>query len=221
MKILSWNIERLKSQQNDKIDFIKNLVKSVNPDIIFLTETNLNLSFGTEYFQLNSIELPNFHDNQKYENSENRISIFSKYEINNEQKTYDNYTAICAKIITEFGELQLYGSIIGSFGGKDQYFENDLENQKREIEDIEYSLCFSGDLNISFSGFKYPSQKVIEDIKSFFEKQKLEILTKNFENCAIHIIISKAFLKDKKVISKMVKIDRKISDHHAIICEIN
>lgn len=221
MKILSYNIERLKNNQNDKIEFIKNLIKSENPDIIFLTETNLNVSFGTKYFQLNSTELPNFHENQKYENGENRISIFSKYEIKNKLKSYDNYTAIFAEIITEFGDLQLYGSIIGSFGGRDQYFEKDLENQKNDIENIKGNLCFSGDLNISFSGFKYPSQRVIEETKAFFDKQKLEIVTKDFENCAIQIVLSKAFLNDKKVVSKMIKIDRKISDHNVVICEIN
>ncbi|WP_312761342.1 endonuclease/exonuclease/phosphatase family protein [Epilithonimonas sp.] len=220
MKILSWNIERLKINENDELDFIKNLISSENPDLIFLTETNITVDFGTEYFSLHSRELPEFHDNQSYNEKENRVSIFSKYSIFEILETYDHYTAICGKINTEFGELILYGSIIGSFGGRGFNFKNDLENQKSEIEKLKGNICFSGDFNIAFSGWKYPSKKVIDETKIFFEEQNLKILTEENEDCAIHIVMDKDFLKNKTIKSKMIKIDRKISDHNAIICEI-
>ncbi|WP_262891360.1 endonuclease/exonuclease/phosphatase family protein [Epilithonimonas arachidiradicis] len=213
-------MERLKINENDELDFIKNLISSENPDVIFLTETNLILDFGAEYFSFHSKELPSFHDNQSYNEKENRTSIFSKYSFTETIETYDNYTAICGKINTEFGELILYGSIIGSFGGRDVHFENDLENQKNEIKNLKENICYSGDFNIAFSGWKYPSIKVIDETKAFFNQQNLKILTEENENCAIHIVMNKDFLKNKTVKSKMIKIDRKISDHNAVICEI-
>lgn len=220
MKILSCNIERPKINQTEKIDFIKSLISSENPDIIFLTETNLCLDFGTEYFSIHSKELPDFHDGQKYNEEENRVSIFSKYPFLEVVKTYDEYTAICGKIIAEDEEIMLYGSIIGSFGGRDSFFENDLKNQKNEIKYLKGNICFSGDFNISFSGYKYPSKKVIEETKLFFHKQKLKILSENNRDCAIHIVMNEDFLKDKNYTNKIIKIDRKVSDHNIVICEI-
>ncbi len=220
MKILSWNIERPKIYQKGKINFIKELISSENPDLIFLTETNLLVDFGSEYFSIHSTKLPSFQEGQNYNTMENRVSIFSKYPFIETLATYDKYTALCGKIDTEHGAIILYGSIIGSFGGKDFHFENDLKNQKNEIEKIKGSVFYSGDFNISFSGFKYPSAKVITETRDFFEQQNLEILTKDNPDCAIHILINNDFLKNKKVTSKMIKIDRKISDHNAVICEI-
>ena len=220
MKILSINIERPKINQTDKLNCIKELIFSENPDVIFLTETNLILEFGTEYFSFHSKELPSFHDNQTYNEKENRVSIFSKFPFIETIETYDKYTTICGKINTEFGELILYGSIIGSFGGKDIYFENDLKNQKKEIEKLKGNFCYSGDFNISFSGFKYPSKKVIDETKTFFEQQNLKILTEENTDCAIHIVMNQNFLNDKNITNKLIKIDRKISDHNAVLCEI-
>lgn len=220
MKILSWNIERPKIHQKEKIGFIKELILSENPDIIFLTETNLCLDFGAEYFSIHSKELPDFHDGQKYNEKENRVSIFSKYPFLETIKTYDEYTAICGKIKAEDEETMLYGSIIGCFGGRDLFFENDLKNQKNEIQNLKGNICFSGDFNISFSGWKYPNKKIIEETKAFFENENLKILTEENEDCAIHIVMDNDFINHKILKSKMIKIDRKISDHNAVICEI-
>ena len=220
MKILSINLERPKINQTEKLNSIKELIFSENPDIIFLTETNLILEFGAESFSIHSKELPSFYDNQNYKEKENRVSIFSKYPIVEAIETYDEYTAVCGKINTEFGELTLYGSIIGSFGGKDIHFENDLKNQKNEIEKLKENLCYSGDFNISFSGFKYPSNKIVNETKEFFEQQNLKILTEENPDCAIHIVMNQNFLNNKKVRNKLIKIDRKISDHNVAISEI-
>lgn len=220
MKILSWNIERPKIHQKEKIGFIQKLIQSENPDIIFLTETNLCLDFGAEYFSIHSKELPHFHDGQKYEEKENRINIFSKYPFLETLKTYDEYTATCGKIKPENEEIILYGSIIGSFGGKDLFFENDLKNQKNDIQNLKENVCFSGDFNISFSGWKYPSKKVIDEAKTFFENENLKLISEENEDSAIHIVINNDFLLNKNTSQKMIKIERKISDHNAVVCEI-
>lgn len=221
MKILSWNLERPKKNQLTKINQIQDLVKKENADIIIVTESNVCIDFGQKYFALHTDTLPSFHDNQNYFEGENRVSIFSKFPFKKQIPTYDSFTSVCGLVETNFGDLNIYGSIIGSFGGKGFHFENDLEQQKKDIENLKGNICFSGDFNISFSGWKYPSQKLIEKTKDFFSNQNLEIITKDNKDSATHTVINKEFLKNKICTTKMIEIDRKISDHNLIICEIS
>lgn len=220
MKVISWNIERPNQNKNStKNHFIVEKITSLNPDIIFLTETNSAINFEN-YYKLESTQLPDFHENQTYKKGENRVTIFSKYPFVSKTKTYDHFTAVCGEIITEFGDLTLYGSIIGSFGGKNRYFDNDLINQKQELENINSNLCFSGDFNISFSGFPYPSRKVISKTEQFFQDNNFVILTKENPDCALHIVLTKDFLKNRTYKTKIIMVDRKISDHHLVLVEI-
>lgn len=221
MKILSWNLERPKKNQLAKINQIQNLIKNENADIIIVTESNRCIDFGQEYFELHTDFLHSFHDHQNYSEGENRVSIYSKFPFKKQISTYDSFTTVCGLAETNFGELVIYGSIIGIFGGKGLHFENDLEQQKKDIKNLKGNICFSGDFNISFSGWKYPSIKIIEGTKEFFSAQNLEIITKNNKDSAIHTIFNKDFLKDKIYTTKMIGIDRKISDHNLIICEIS
>jgi hypothetical protein len=118
MKILSWNLERPNNNPDSvKNIFIFDLIEKINPDIIFLTETNSSFHFQN-YFCHHSLDLPALHDGQVYRNRENRVSIFSRFEIENTIETYEAYTAICCEINSPFGPLTLYGSIIGSLGGR-------------------------------------------------------------------------------------------------------
>lgn len=221
MKIISWNIERPKIDKKlAKNKFIIEQINLLQPDIIFLTETNSIIEFGTEYYSIKSEELPKIHDNQEYEKGENRVTIFSKYKFENISKTYDEFTSVCGKVKTEFGELNLYGSIIGSFGGKDIHFKNDLKNQQLDIIKLNGNICYSGDFNISFSGFPYPDKQTINKVSEFFEENNLLNLTSKNENCAIHIIVNEDFIIDKKIETKMTIIERKISDHNLVITEI-
>jgi len=222
MKILSWNLERPKNISNsDKNIFILDVIQMINPDIIFLTETNSIINFKN-YYVHQSAELPELHENEKYRVGENRISIFSKFQIEKVIETYDAYTAICCLVNSPIGKLTLYGSIIGSFGGKDKYFKKDLEFQKSEIETLAKSqnLIYSGDFNISFSGFPYPSKNVILEMSDFFKSNSLVNSTNENKDSAIHVVASCEILKDKKLHNEMVEINRKISDHNLIIVEI-
>ena len=64
MKIISWNIERPQIDKKlAKNKFIIEQINLLNPDIIFLTETNSIIDFGTEYYSIKSKELPKNHDN--------------------------------------------------------------------------------------------------------------------------------------------------------------
>jgi len=220
MKILSWNLERPKKNQTTKTEKIKSLIHSADPDIIVLTESNLCLDFGEKYFSLHTSALPSIYENQNYSEGENRVSIYSNFPFKEQISTYDSYTTVCGLFETPFGEINIYGSIIGGFGGRGSHFESDLQQQKKDLINMKGNICFSGDFNITFSGWKYPSAKVIDETKEFFNKQNLEILTKDIKDSAIHTAINKDFLSGKIYRSKVIEIDKKISDHNLIICEI-
>lgn len=221
MKILSWNFERPKMNQVKKINQIQDLVQSEDPDLIFAAESNLCINFGNEYFVLHSEALPSLHDGQHYCEGENRISIYSKYPFRKNIATYDSLTSICGQIETPMGALTVYGSIIGSFGGRGIHFNRDLEQQKNDIQKLKGNICFSGDFNISFSGWKYPSLKVIDKTRDFFDTQNLEIVTENNSNSVIHTIFNRDFLADKIYTSKIIEIQRQLSDHHPVVCEVS
>jgi hypothetical protein len=222
MKILSWNLERPNNNPDSvKNIFIADLIEKINPDIIFLTETNSSIQFQN-YFCHHSLALPAPHDGQDYRNGENRVSIFSRFEIKNTIETYDAYTAICCEINSPFGALTLYGSIIGSLGGRGQLFEKDLLFQKDEIEKLAKSgrLIYAGDFNISFSGLPYPSKKVVLEMTDFFNLNSLAITTSENKDSAIHIVVSNEILNGRNAKQEMIPIDRKISDHNLILLEL-
>jgi hypothetical protein len=227
MRILSWNIERPQIDKKlSKNSFIIELVREINPDIMFLTETNAIIDFSSDYFSLQTKALPksfaHISKPHEYFGGENRTTIFSKYKFINTFDTYDAYTSVCGEVVTPFGNLVLYGSIVGCFGGKDRYFREDLERQKEEIEklSLQGNLCYSGDFNISFSGYPYPSLAVREEVNHFFNETHLINTTKNHDNTVIHIVVSENFVKELEVKSQIRKIERTISDHNLAITDI-
>jgi exonuclease III len=227
MRILSWNIERPRIDKKlDKNLFITELIKEINPNIIFLTETNSVIDFSLDYFSLQTQVLPksfaHISKPHEYFSGENRVTIFSKYKFINKLDTYDAYTSVCGEVVTPFGNLILYGSIIGSFGGKDQYFQEDLTKQKEEIRKLSQqgNICYSGDFNISFSGYSYPSLAARSEMHDFFKEIHLVNTTGQNENCVIHIVLSENFVKGLEVKSQMQQIERSISDHNLVITDI-
>jgi len=69
------------------------------------------------------------------------------------------------------------------------------------------NLCFADDLNISFSGYPYPSKAVQNDFRDFCEAEDLEIITQDIANSALHIVLSKNLLfgKSVKIIENQLK----------------
>ena len=150
MKILTWNIERPKKENQ----LILDKLAEYNADIVVLTETNVIINPGKKYISIASESLTKGHDSINYHAGENRTTIWTKYRIGKHHKTYDNYTSVCAQIETPHGPLNVYATIIGVFGGMGERFKTDLENQLLDYETLssENSLCIVGDLNVTFSG---------------------------------------------------------------------
>lgn len=95
--------------------------------------------------------------------------------------------------------------------------------QKAEIEKLAKSgrLIYAGDFNISFSGQPYPSKKVVLEMTDFFSMNSLTITTSENKDSAIHIVVSNEILNGRVAKQEMIAIDRKISDHHIVLLELD
>lgn len=219
MKIATWNIERLQKNKNEEI---KSKLYEFGADIIVLTETSSILNLCENYNCVSTETLTENYDNVNYKDSENRTTIWTKYNFVNHYKTFDKFTSVCSEIETEFGILKVYGTIIGVFGGIGKRFESDLIGQLKDFENFEAekSNCIIGDLNIYFSGYAYPSHYARNILNETFQKLKMTNLTSEIEENVDHIIISKEFMKNKKTKIETWNLDKKLSDHIGICLTI-
>ena len=218
MKILTWNIERPKKANQ----LILEKLAEYKADILVLTETNAIINPGKEYSSISTEALTKGHDGIDYQVGENRTTIWTKYKIVVQHKTYDNYTSVCAQIETPNGPLNLYATIIGVFGGMGERFKSDLENQLLDFKRLptENSLCIVGDLNVTFSGRAYPSHEARNKLDAAFEKLNLTNLTAEIENNVDHIVLIKDFIQNKKVTIETWNHDKILSDHIGICLTI-
>ena len=193
-------------------------LNQIDPDIIILTETNSIIDFGDKYFSVSTTPLPKLVDKYSYEEGENRVTIFSKFPFVRQILTADSYTSVCVETETPFGQLIIYGTIIGFLGGLIEPFQSDLKKQTLDLTKLvgQGNICFAGDLNIAFSGRAYPSKIVVKNISDLLDNLALTNLTKDFNDSAIHSVISNSFLENKKVEKDKVQFDKKITDHGLI-----
>lgn len=216
MKILTWNVERVKKQN------LKALIDFYGADIIVLTETSSKLDFSDKYKNIATEKLYQGYDRIDYRNDENRTTIWTKYEIIEQISTFDNFTSVCCEIKTEYGNLKVYATIIGVFGGKGERFKKDLESHLEDFNKLNRNEfnCIVGDLNTSFSGFAYPSHHAINTLNRTFKNLKMKNLTAEIENNVDHIILSEKFLENRKVQTEVWNLDKKASDHIGICITI-
>lgn len=211
MKIAIWNLQRLEKRKNNLI--LEKLVE-IDADILILTETNTAIQ--VENYNCISTELlPTDFDGIKYKGGEIRVSILTKYNIAARHDTFDKFTTVCTDIETPFGLLTVYGSIIGVFGNRQPRFDRDLNGQLSDFKILfpNRQICFTGDLNTTFSGRPWPSKKVREILNDVFNSFKLTNTTANIEDTVDHIILSNDFLSNKKLEIETWNTDKKLSDH--------
>lgn len=218
MKIATWNIDRLKSL-NKSSSIIQNL-KEIDADILILTEYNKLLHLP--YYQY-KVETNKILDNQyNYKETETRVAIFSKFPIRQIFKTYDNQTSCCAEFETDFGNLIVYGTIVGIVGNSDKNFKADLIKQTEDIESLSKlgSFCYSGDLNISFSDNYYFTKFGREKFLESFRNNRLINLTGNLKENIDHIIISEDFIKNLNHEISEWNTSKSFSDHKGVLLEL-
>jgi exonuclease III len=166
MRIATWNLQRLDKRKNQLI--LDKLV-DINPDILVLTETNSIIQLDN-CTCISTDLLPTDFDDIKYNVGENRVSILTKFKATTRHKTFDSYTTVCTDLETPFGVLTVYGSIIGVFANRQPRFNNDLNGQLADFEKIfpRRQVCFAGDLNVTFSGRPWPSNKASQTLVNAF-----------------------------------------------------
>ena len=91
MKIATWNIERLKHKS--KINAILNEINNLKTDILVLTETDSKINLPNYKNRFDTPKLIEI-DSKMYAETENRVSIFTNYEIVNYTKLMIN-TQVC------------------------------------------------------------------------------------------------------------------------------
>ncbi len=221
MKIATWNVER-PSKSSPKTVEIINILKSLNADIIVLTETNEFIDLGEEYKVYHTAAL----QDPMYKKGERRVSIFTRYPQPENVSFYETFnaeTSICAHLDTPIGRLAVYGTIIGIYGNREKSFIADLEAQLNDIENVGSkvrSFCFIGDLNMSFADSYYFTQEGRIKLITAFDKSGLKNYTTNQPNNIDHIVLSKHFVGDRSVEWSDWNKEKKLSDHKGVMIEI-
>lgn len=211
MKIATWNLQRLEKKKNNLI--LEKLVE-INADILILTETSTLIQLEN-YNCISTELLPSGFDGIKYKDREVRVSIHTKYNVTTQHRTFDKFTTVCTDLETPFGLLTVYGSIIGVFGNRQPRFDDDLNGQLSDFENLFLGrqVCFAGDLNTTFSGRPWPSKKARQILTDAFKGLKLTNTTGKIDDTVDHIVLSNDFLKNKVMQIETWNEDKKLSDH--------
>ena len=216
MRIATWNVERLKHKR--ELEKIKNICDDLKADIFVLTETDEQIKLNYK----NCFQTPQLPNKNFYKPTENRVSIFTNYNLVKNYQTFDKFTSICVELETEFRNLLVYGTIIGIYGNRNKNFKIDLMKQIEDFKILyEKNICIVGDFNCSFADNYYFTNFGRNNLLQAFADLKIELLTKNCAECIDHIAISKNFLLNSKFNFAEWNFDKKLSDHKGIFADFN
>jgi len=231
MRIATWNVERFKHR--NKIDMILKACDDTKADILVLTETDEhivpNYPFYYRTTSLKGVEAPILYKGKmvpvRYANSENRVSIFTRYRCVKEHMTFNHYTALCIELATEFGNLLVYGTIMGVHGNREASFMSDLERQMEDINRLtkeNQNICVIGDYNLSFIDNYYHTTLGRQTVQNCFGRSGISILTAEKSQCIDHVAVSDGFMSGHRVAEiNEWNCDKELSDHKGIVVQID
>lgn len=229
MKIATLNIDWCKKIRPDKIE---DFLNQQDFDFLILTEAiDLNLqNLEFKYFSHQipeNIEYDGLNYSQ-YLNGEKafRTIIYSKVPAKGRFSIIDEKTNLALEFETEFGNLVIYTTIIGTQFKKKPYAKNELKNCINDCKNIYESnpnLIIVGDLNTSFlENEKYFSinSETTESLKTLFKDLNLTNATENIPENIDHIIIPESI--DKSCTEAKTFIEKGIlSDHKGVFISFN
>ena len=219
MKIATWNIDRLKTKKN--VFPIAKCIEKIDADILILTEYNSILELPYYEYKITTEQLPEspYH----YKETERRVAIFSKFPIKKSFKTYDSQTSCCVELATTFGNLIVYGTVVGIIGNTDLDFKTDLIKQTEDISTISKlgNFCYTGDLNISFADNYYFTKFGRETFLECFKGNQLTNLTGIISENIDHIVLTESFAKQFKCGISEWNTDKTLSDHKGVCLNLN
>lgn len=193
MKIATWNVERLKHRR--ELDKILNACERIQADILVLTESDRRIQ--PDYpFAFHTPVLSGSNP-VSYAPTENRVSIYTRYRAVRQHTTYDSSIALCVELETEYGNLLVYGTIMGILGNRDPSYAQDLEKQLGDFQRLTASgrsLCVCGDYNCSFSDNYYFTKTGRAALLRVFSENGIRLLTAEISECIDHIAVSERFI---------------------------
>lgn len=219
MRIATWNVERLKHK--NELDRILECCRETQADILVLTETDSRISLPYQY----CLKTPPAKEvcPELYRYTENRVSLYTKYKCSGIYATYDKYTALCAELETELGNLIVYGTIMGVFGNREISYGQDLQKQIEDIRRLSElgRICVIGDYNCSFSDDYYYTKKGRELLRRCLKENKISVLTAERSECIDHIAVSEDFVANTDVTVEEWNYDKTLSDHKGIVVSMD
>lgn len=218
MRIATWNVERLKHKS--ELSSMLDSCKEARADILVLTETDTQIH--PEYRHCYQTPPAKEVIPDLYKDTENRVSIYTDYDIVKKHDTHDEHTAVCVELQTEKGSLIVYGTIMGIFGNREKSYLPDLERQLEDIKRLSAlgNVCVIGDFNSSFSDNYYYTKAGRAMVLDAFSEAGIKILTEKQPECIDHIAISERFCGDADITVSEWNMDRSLSDHKGIVVEI-
>lgn len=218
MRIATWNIERLK--HNKQKEQMLQEIEKINADILILTETDKRVMPDYPY----CFQTPPLGEEKeiRYRDTENRVTVFSKYRSTGSYKTHDELSSICVELETENGSLLVYGTIMGIYGNRNESFYPELIKQMEDIKRLTAfgkKLCVVGDYNLSFCDNYYFTDKGRQLVIKTFDECGIDIITKELPQCIDHIAVSKDFFNTIADINEW-NLDKTLSDHKGSVVDL-
>lgn len=220
MRIATWNVERLSPKK--RLPGILEAVRRVDADILVLTETDTFIRPGYEY-EYHTPFLAGSVAGDYYRPTENRVSIFSKYQAARQYPVTDANTSICVELATERGPLVVYGTIFGIHGNRRPSFRQDILQQMDDVRCLAEqgcAICLCGDFNCSFSDNYYFTNWARQTLLDAFEACDLELVTAGKPECIDHIALSRSFPRKCEAAVLEWNLDKTLSDHKGICIDI-
>lgn len=231
MRIATWNVQRPRTGGWKNIPAILKQIREIKADIWILTETNSVIYPGEGYTVVTSKFIENFHAL-----GEAVSSIWSRYPIKQQLKTFDSETAVCAELETNFGNLLVYGTIItwandrGLDGTSKKWEEHyksiHFHNEDWAKIDPNLPLCVAGDFNECLSKpYLYGTKKGGEMLTDALAKNNLVCVTANDEigYNIDHICLSAEWAKKVSHVNKWQAYNadgKTVSDHYGISIDL-
>lgn len=218
LKIATWNVARITNK--NKLNSIYKEIQNIDADILILTEYNQILDLSSYQFTTETEQLPK--EPFDYSETERSVAIFSKFPIKRIFETYDKQIACCSEIETPFGDLIVYGTIVGEIGNRDKNFIPELEKQQKDLIKLCKlgNICYAGDLNMSFSDNYYFTNVGREKFLKSFTNNKLQNTTEYVKENIDHIVISKDFLANYSIKTSEWNLSKELSDHKGVCVEL-
>jgi hypothetical protein len=197
LKIATWNVMKPTTFSGRNVHILRE-IEDIKPDILILTETNDCINPGPQYKPFSTAPL--FGTSSKrchsYKPGERSVTIWSKFYEEAVIRTVDSPSSVCVGLRTPFGELNVYGTVVGVHGRGGEDFNRDLITQPADWERISAfgNLCIAGDFNSSLTGKHYVSNLARTTIDASFGRLQIDVPTRDIPDNIDHVALSKTFL---------------------------